>query len=473
VEEEMKRRAIIAGTRSVATLKERQEEAPMRHSHRRVLGGVLVATLAVLLAGTMLEPARATPVKWVAVSLGTHRFGHPSAPNAIVARAGPEDVGWEMPKQGAFMGPWSFDVAGDGSIWLLDEVNNRLLVWQAGRPEQPARIVPLPKLPFWPADFALGPGGAIYLTSPAPREPDQLPHMDLYALTPAAQVRWKAPLATDILNVALRVGPDGALWTVAGSKWTPVTTKNGRPLSLAEQRRRTSRYQPLPGGLRLGTTYLPSHEMRFTLIDRADQVVRAWRVSSRTELWPGRATPALVGRDLVVPLDVTQQTQTDYLREHLVLRLAATGETRQGVALDPDVVWGDDPITGLRVGPEGKLYQLRTDRTTGVSIARYSLDPAQVAPPATTAARVVPTATPSLTQPRSAAPRVTQPTVTAPKVTVPPTQPVTPAASESASWWIMPGLAALGTSALAALGVWLLYRLRHPSGHHEGYPGAH
>jgi hypothetical protein len=453
VEEEMKRLAIIAGTRSVATLKERQEEAPMRHSHRRLMGGVLVASLAVLLAGTMLQPANAAPVKWVAVSLGTHRFGHPSAPNAIVARAGPEDVGWEMPKQGPFMGPWSFDVAGDGSIWLLDEVNNRLLVWQAGRAEQPARIVPLPKLPFWPADFALGPGGTIYLTSPVPGA-----GMYLYALTPAAQVRWKTPLATDILNAALRMGPDGALWTVAGSKWTPVTTKNGRPLSLAEQRRRTSRYQPLPGGLRLGTTYLLSHEMRFTLIDQADQVVRAWRVTSQTELWLGPVTPAMVGGDLVVTLDVSQQTENKFLLEHLVLRLAPTGAT-QRFALDPHAVWGDT-ITELGVGPDGQLYQLRTDPTTGVSIARYSLGPTEVAPPATTAARVVPTATPSLTQPRSAAPRVTQPTVTAPTVTVPPTQPVTPAASESASWWIMPGLAALGTSALAALGVWLYRRRR-------------
>jgi hypothetical protein len=260
---------------------------------------------------------------------------------------------------------------------------------------------------------------------------------------------------------------------VAGTKWTPVTTKNGRPLSLAEQRRRPSRYQPLPGGLRLGTTYLPSHEMRFSLIDRADQVVRAWRVTSQTELWSGRATPALVGGDLVVPLDITQQTQTDYLLEHLVLRLGATGETRKAVALDADVVWGDEPITELRVGPEGRLYQLRTDRTTGVSIVRYSLGPTQVAPPATTAAHAVPTATPSLIQPRSTGPRVTEPIVTAPTVTVPPTQPVTPAASESASWWITPGLAALGTSALAALGVWLLYRRRHPFGHHEGSPGAH
>jgi hypothetical protein len=52
-----------------------------------------------------------------------------------VAKAGPNEVGWESPPPGAdgvTFGPWSFDVARDGSIWLLDEVNERLLVWQPG-----------------------------------------------------------------------------------------------------------------------------------------------------------------------------------------------------------------------------------------------------------------------------------------------------------------------------------------------------
>jgi len=30
---------------------------------------------------------------------------------------------------------------------------------------------------------------------------------------------------------------------------------------------------------------------------------------------------------------------------------------------------GDTPTTGLRVGPDGRLYQLRTSRTTGISVA--------------------------------------------------------------------------------------------------------
>ena len=54
----------------------------------------------------------------------------------------------------------------------------------------------------------------------------------------------------------------------------------------------------------------------------------------------------------------------------------------------------------------------------------------------------------------------------APPVTHP--QPPTPAgpastpASELASRWVIPGLAAVGASTLAALGLWLLYRRQHP-----------
>jgi hypothetical protein len=47
-------------------------------------------------------------------------------------------------------------------------------------------------------------------------------------------------------------------------------------------------------------------------------------------------------------------------------------------------MWGSEHITGLRVGPDGQLYQLRSDRTTGVSIARYSLAPTKPTPPTST-----------------------------------------------------------------------------------------
>jgi hypothetical protein len=35
--------------------------------------------------------------------------------------------------------------------------------------------------------------------------------------------------------------------------------------------------------------------------------------------------------------------------------------------------------------------------------------------------------------------------------------------SHLASRWVIPGLAALASSTLAALGLWLLYRRRHPA----------
>jgi hypothetical protein len=78
-------------------------------------------------------------------------------------------------------------------------------------------------------------------------------------------------------------------------------------------------------------------------------------------------------------------------------------------------------------------------------------------------ARLVVRAAPSpTTTPAPAPPPVTQPQP--PAVAGPPAQPATPAAAQAASRWIIPGLAALGSGTLAALGVWWLYRRRHPAG---------
>ena len=61
-------------------------------------------------------------------------------------------------------------------------------------------------------------------------------------------------------------------------------------------------------------------------------------------------------------------------------------------------------------------------------------------------------------------PPVTQPQVTAPAVAGPPDQPATTPAAQPASRWVIPGLVALGSGTLAALGVGLWYRRRHPAG---------
>jgi hypothetical protein len=108
------------------------------------------------------------------VPLGTHRFGHPRPPDAIVAHAGPDQIGFdEIVQEGVGIGPQSFDIARDGSVWLLDGVNGRLLVWRPGRPDRPARTVRVPRLVF--GDFTLAPDGTIYLIGALQAEPGPRP----------------------------------------------------------------------------------------------------------------------------------------------------------------------------------------------------------------------------------------------------------------------------------------------------------
>ena len=427
---------------------------------------MLFAGLALLLAGVITVPAQsvaASATNPLPVSLGTHRFGHLATPEAIVAKASTDQVGWWVVPPGAdgvSFGPWSFDMARDGSIWLLDEVNHRLLTWQPGRPSGPVRAVPVADPPNL-ADFAVAGDGTIYVSyaDRTQRVPGMDYNLSLAALSPTGQLRWKGPTIIAYFNAQLRVGPDGTLyWANVNGTWTPLTTPTGQLLTIAQQRQRTLRFQPLPGGLQLtakGLGQWPHHEWRFTLTNQDGQVVRDWRVTSTTGLGGLIATPALVGGDPVVALEISQPTKpgSASLYEYLVLRLGSAGGTRVRFSLDAHAVWGDQPVTGLRVGPDGNLYQLRSSHTTGVSIARYSLAPAKTTPPTTTPGGAAPPST--VTPPATSAP--------APSVTPPTTPPVQ---AQPAGRSVLPWVMAVVVPALlaAAAGGWLWYRRRHPAG---------
>jgi hypothetical protein len=339
-----------------------------------------VAGLAILLASITLGTAAATPIKWVSVPLGTHQFGHLRAPGEIVAQAGPGGVGFKKNGHGCGCtdgpaGPVSFDVARNGSIWLFDILNHRLLVWQPGKPAHPARTIHLgSKLDV--RDFALGRDGTIYLNAVYAEPPAGDSGANLWALSPNGHLRWRAKAK---LGNALRVGSNGVLYSIGGARnggaWTPLTTATGRPLSVTAQRRQTRRFEPLTGGMHLIATQLGVHEVHFALVDHAGKVVRAWRVTSRTQLTlaPSALTPSLVGGELVVQLDVTPQTGG--LSEHLILRLGQSGASKR-FSLDANAVCcydGTGASTLLRVASDGRLYQLRTDPKTGARVARYSL----------------------------------------------------------------------------------------------------
>jgi hypothetical protein len=338
-----------------------------------------VGGLAILLAGIALGEAAASPIKWVAVPLRTHQFGHLRAPDAIVARAGPSQVGFKKSGNGCGCidgpgGPVLFDVAPNRSIWLFDVLNHRLLVWKQGRPARP-RSISLKGLDV--RDFALGRDGTVYLYAVYAEPPAGDSGANLWALTPGAKVLWRAHA---LMGNALRIGPNGALYSVGvrrAAAWTPLTSSAGRPLSLAQQRRGTTAFQPLAGGMHLIANQLGPHEVHFALVDRAQKVVRAWRVTGRTQmaLAPGAMTPWVVGGELVVQLDVSRQTKGAFLWEHQVLRLGSSG-SRASFSLDAKALCCNDgtgSITPLRIASDGRLYQLRTNPKTGVSVARYSL----------------------------------------------------------------------------------------------------
>jgi hypothetical protein len=326
------------------------------------------------------------------INLGTHEFERLTRPDAVVARAGAASLGFECGKpsmcRGAqpapegvgcgcidtlAQGPTGLDVAADGTVWVFDGVRHRLLAWRPGRPAAPARAVRLPA-DVHDSDFVVGRDGTIYLFG---NNVPGRPYLWLYALRPTGAFRWKAQSTIGSSQARLLLAPDGSVFAAGPSAtptWTQLTTPAGRPLKLAAQRARSGPLQPLGGGLRLSTTAVSPHEVHFALIDAARRVVRAWRVTSRTTIGPERISASLVGGELVVALSVTRDG-TPFRWEDVVLRLTADGRVRSQLALDPRTVWdpdGSTARTSTRLGSDGRLYQLRTDPTKGLTVVRYS-----------------------------------------------------------------------------------------------------
>jgi hypothetical protein len=332
-------------------------------------------------AGGARHPQRVWVLdRFQTVALGSHVFGRLSTPDAVVARTGPNGVGLACcadPPGGD--GPSSFDIARNGSIWVLDRLNHRLLVWQAGGAARPERSVSLPPA-LSVTDFVLGRDGAIYLRAADTADQSRGDKNHLYALTPSGSVRWKAPATLGVATLQLQLGPDGRVYAVQACgltcapfgghvSWVPLTTPAGRRLSVASRNQGASPFEPLPGGLRL-VADLSYTRARFALIDRDDRVVRAWSVTSRTRMSGLAAAPALVGGDLVLPLEVSARERW----EKLVVRLATDGAIRARVSLADRPLLGEvNLFAPLRFSSDGSLFQLRTSLGAGASVARYVL----------------------------------------------------------------------------------------------------
>lgn len=312
------------------------------------------------------------------VDLGRHGLRRPKGPEAVVARAGPTEVGFA--RDGLVFGPRSFDIARDDSPWLWDSVNSRVLAWAPGHPGVPARTV---RLSSSAGDFAAGPAGSFYVLRDGPPGTS---YGRLTRLTSRGTALWTSRIARRPPGLA--TGPGGTLyWTGPPAEdseeemarassgiepWIPVATPAGRPLPPATQRRRTLWAEPLPGGMRLVRVSAgidrsaAPHEARVALVDRAGRVVRAWRITSRSEIRThGGST--LVAGDPVIVLAA---------RDYLVLRLGPSGRLRSGFALPrndpPRSAYGDGVVTDIRVAPDGRVYQLGSAPDFGAAVYRYA-----------------------------------------------------------------------------------------------------
>jgi hypothetical protein len=328
--------------------------------------------------------------KPVMVRLGTHKFGQTQASTDVVASASANQVGWDITDE-FHLGPQTFQTAADGSVWLEDSFNNRLLVWSPGSPDSFARSVPIP----WGAgisDVAFGPNGEVYVTRKA-FDPTRLV---LDRLDPATgEIVWESQVGQQYgggpsgdsypviaSSSPLRLGPGGTLyylvWMDRPSEvrgWMPVATPAGTPLSPGAQVAGIHwPFQPLHGGLRLvgGEIYTARedgapHEIRYALVNPAGKVVRSWRILSTTELNFHQTVPDLAGGDPVIVVDFLAPGQTEYE----VLRLGPHGAAVK-LSLKRGV-FGDSLLPDLRVGADGKLYQLSTSPDTGITVTRFPL----------------------------------------------------------------------------------------------------
>ncbi len=323
------------------------------------------------------------------IDLGKHVYGDTRAAEAVVARAAPDDVTWDT-GEGFSVGPQTFQVGADGSVWLQDSIGNRLLVWNAGAPNTIARTIPLYGF-GGQGDFVPGPGGTVFSSAPGNGTYGAAVfHLGatgsvLSTIALAGELGFPVPTG----QLPLRYGPDGRLYCGVGGLtfgrtehegWMPVVTANGTGLRPFEQRRGTLwGYEPLAGGLRLVSDWFVPfrsergpRDVRYALLNRKGAVVRSWRIVSKTEVFiPGTPffVPELLGGDPVVDLDVAKPGTL----EHVVLRLGPHG-ARDRFSL-PYSIWGDEVYADLRFGLDGKLYRLATSPTNGVTISRYSFQP--------------------------------------------------------------------------------------------------
>ena len=312
-------------------------------------------------AGGDAAPQRSVPLLDAPeVVLGAHAFGRDRAPDERVVAAAWGSEGREAGLVGSrelgFAGPSSFDVAADGSVAVLDQVNARVQHWS--RVGVKATTL---EVSGGLADFALEPGGAMDVLEPPSRVS---PAPVLRSFRGDGTPLWAQRLS-DRTWAKLAVGPAGPVVQQQPSEqWLPVA-EHGAALARASQAGHGRPGQPFADGREVVVERVGSAELRLAeLVGNA--VVRSWRITSATPLGEVQLAEPHGNRLVVV-----MKTYTDDRSEYVVLVLDRSGIVNSFAV--ESLEWAESaPLARFRLAGSS-LYRLGSTRA-GLFVDRFDLE---------------------------------------------------------------------------------------------------
>ncbi len=292
---------------------------------------------------------------WTTIDVGAPRFGEFRAPSSVAGRfgwgKGDGALGLDSGREQSRIGPSAFDVAPDGSVVVLDQVNQRLVrLRTGGKPSQ----LPI-AFAGGEGDLAVGGDGTIYVLEVSGKPL-------LRSFSPAGAPISAGPLAEPVADM-VRAGPSGPLVHAYPSEmWLPAG--GGRPpLTPAQQLRAAQPARSVDGGLDV-VVHASAAEIDLALV-RGDRTVRAWVLHGPASF--GEVQLAEPYRDgLLVVVRLWDERHAEFR----VLRLAPGGIASSFTVAPGE--WAETASLSRFRLHGNTLYQLRSGRS-GAEIATYEI----------------------------------------------------------------------------------------------------
>jgi hypothetical protein len=306
-------------------------------------------------AGAGAAPHHVWPLRtWTTVALD-EPFRGTREPDSVAARfawgKGEHALGLDSGREQSRIGPSAFDVAPDGSIVLLDQVNRQLVVMRGEkRSELPIAFA------GGEGDLAVAPDGTIYVLDAGGAAPS------VAAFTRAGDLIAETPLAEPSADM-VRAGPSGPLVHAYPSEmWLP--TGAGRPpLSPNEQIADAQTARSFGNGVGVVVSASPD-EARLALV-RGDRVLQAWLLRGSTSLGEVQLAEPY-GDGLLAVVRLWNEKQAEFR----VVRLARDG-LAESFSVDR-AEWAETAsLSRFRLHGD-TLYQLRST-ASGLEIATFEI----------------------------------------------------------------------------------------------------